>query len=236
MKKAIAPMVFGLVLATSIAASTASAQASVGFPPTRSPYVDLEYAQELTFVGGQYHGHRDAANVGPQGGPLFGVRYEWRATGPLHLIGELSRISSDRNIVNPLVSGTARNVGTVSRPLYSADFGLGMALTGGKSWHRIVPEISSGIGLISDFRSQPDTGGFKFGTRFAFNFGGGLRIVPGGRWQIRSDIRDRMNTIAYPETYFVPPTGGGTAVVPTSQPKSFWTHNPTFTLGLSYLF
>ena len=62
-----------------------------------------------------------------------------------------------------------------------------------------------------------------------------LRIVPGGNWQIRGDIKDRLYTIGYPQTYYVAPAGG-TAVIPQAQAKSFWTNNPAFTLGLSYLF
>jgi hypothetical protein len=89
--------------------------------------------------------------------------------------------------------------------------------------------------LISDFRAKADTGGFKFGTRFAFNWGGGIRIVPGGSWQIRADVKNRMYTLGYPQTYYAVPTGGS-SVVASTQSKSFWLNNPAFTLGLSYLF
>ena len=82
---------------------------------------------------------------------------------------------------------------------------------------------------------KADTGGFKFGTRFALNVGTGIRIVPGGRWQIRGDIKDRMYTLGYPQTFYQIPSGG-TAVVAPTQAKSFWNHNPAFTFGLSYLF
>ncbi len=218
-----------------VAAVAAPLRAQVGYPPSRSPYVDLEHTQELTVVGGWYHGHRDAANVGPQSGAITGLHYEWRAGGPAHLIGEIARISSDRRIINPFKTGTARELGTVSRPLYTVDAGLGLSLTGGKSWHRIVPELTSGVGLISDLRAKADTGGFKFGTRFAFNWGGGIRIVPGGNWQIRGDIKNRMYTLGYPQTYYSVPTGGS-PVVAATQSKSFWLNNPAFTLGLSYLF
>lgn len=231
MKRFVAPMALLIM-----AASSAFAQAaSVGYPPTRSPYVDLEYAQEWSLLVGNFHGHRDPANVGPQSGLAVAAHYEWRAAGPLHLVAEAARFSSDRRLIDPLKSGTARELGTVSRPLYTADFGFGMGLTGGKSWHHIVPEISTGAGLISDLKTQPDTGGFKFGTRFAFTWGGGLVIVPGGRWQLRGDVKNRMYTMAYPETFYSTPTGGA-PVVSTSQAKSFWTNNPTLTLGLSYLF
>jgi len=216
-----------------LAAPTAVAQ--VGHLPTQSPYVDLAHSQELTFFGGEYHAHRDAANVGPLSGPIFGVHYEWRAGGPAHLEGELARISSDRNVINPLIAGPTRNRGQESRPLYTGDFSLGISLTGSKSWHHIVPEVLGGVGFISDFQTAPDSGGFKFGTRFALNWGGGIRIVPGGRWQIRGDIKNRLYSMSYPESFFVAPAGG-TALVTTTTSKSFWTNNPAFTLGLSYLF
>jgi len=225
-----------LIALVGIAAAAASPlHGQVGYPPARSPYVDLEFTQELTVIGGWYHGHRDAANVGPQSGAITGLHYEWRAGGPAHLIAEIARINSERRLIDPFKTGTARELGTASRPLYSADFGLGLSLTGGKSWHHIVPEIAGGLGLVSDFRAKPDTGGFKVGTRFALIWGGGIRIVPGGHWQIRGDIKNRMYTLGYPQTFYETPSGG-TAVVSQTQSKSFWLNNPAFTLGLSYLF
>jgi hypothetical protein len=207
----------------------------VGYPPSTSPYVDLPFSQELTFIGGMYHAHRDIAHVGPQSGPLTGVHYEWRAGGPAHITGEVAYISSDRRLINPLRAGPGRELGTTSRPLYTADVGLGLSLTGEKSWHHLVPEIGSGVGIITDFHSLPDSGGFTFGTRFAFNMSAGIRYVPGGKWAIRLDAKDRLYTISYPQTYFATPTGG-TAVVTTNQQRSYWLNNPSFTLGLSYLF
>jgi hypothetical protein len=231
-KNRIAPIVFsGLMLFVSLASG-----AQVGYPPTASPYHDLEHAQELTLLVGQFHAHRDPADVGPQSGPLLGVHYEWRAGGPAHLIGEFTRMSSDRRLIDPFKGDAARELGTVSRPLYSLDVGLGLGLTGAKSWHHLVPEISGGAGLISDLKSKPDSGGFKFGTRFAITTGAGIRWVPGGRWQIRADIKDRLYSMGYPEAYYLTPTGGGHPVIASTQSKSFWTNNPAFTLGISRLF
>jgi hypothetical protein len=225
------------VCVTGSAAAAQVGGGQVGYPPTRSPYVDLEQAQEITLIGGWFHGHRDPVNVGPQSGAVAGVHYEWRAGGPAHITAELARMSSNRNLINPFLTSGDRFVSEASRPLYSADVGLGLSLTGSKSWHHLVPEVGGGVGLISDLRAQADSGGFKFGTRFAFNGSAGLRYVPGNgsRWQVRGDIKDRLYTLAYPQTFYTAPTGG-TAVLTTSQAKSFWTNNPTFTLGLSYLF
>ena len=233
MNRTLAPLIVAVLL---LGGDVAAGGAQVGYPPTRSPYIDLEHAQELTLIGGQFHAHRDPVNVGPQSGLIVGAHYEWRAGGPAHLVAEVARISSERNLINPFKTTAAgRDLGTTSRPLYSADLGLGLSLTGAKSWHHIVPEVAAGLGLVSDFRSRADSGGFKFGTRFALNVGTGIRIVPGGRWQIRGDIKDRMYTLGYPQTFYQIPSGG-TAVVAPTQAKSFWNHNPAFTFGLSYLF
>ncbi len=224
------------IAAIAIGAGQLAAQGTqVGYPPAKSPYVDLPFSQEFTLLGGQYFAHRDIADVGPQSGMLTGVHYEWRAGGPAHLTGEFAYISSDRRLINPLKSEPGRELGQTARPLYTADVGLGLSLTGEKSWHRLVPEVGGGVGLISDLRSQPDSGGFLFGTRFAFNVSAGVRYLAGGKWQIRADIKDRLYTISYPQTFFTAPTGG-TAVVTADAAKSYWLNNPALTLGLSYLF
>jgi hypothetical protein len=197
--------------------------------------VDLEHNQELTLVFGEYHAHRDPVHVGPQSGPLYGLNYQWRPSGPIHLIAELDRIESDRRLINPAKPAATRELGTVTRPLYSADFGLGLGLTGGKSWHHIVPETYGGLGVVSDLHTSPDSGGFRFGTRFAFTWGAGLKVVPGGRWSIRGDLKNRSYSLSYPEAYFLTPTGGQ-PVASANQSKSFWMNNPSYTLGLSYLF
>jgi len=233
LQTSIGAIVVGAMLA---GAGRLSAQPGrVGSLPASSPYVDLPFSQELTFFGGVYHAHRDIADVGPQSGATSGVHYEWRAGGPAHITGEVAYISSDRRLINPLRAGPGRELGSASRPLYTADVGLGLSLTGAKSWHHLVPMLGGGVGLISDLRSQPDSGGFLFGTRFTFNGSAGIRYVPGGKWQIRLDVKDRFYTISYPQTYFTAPAGG-TAVVTTHAERSYWLSNPALTLGLSYLF
>jgi len=229
-KKSVPSFVSGLLL---IVGSIASAQ--VGHLPAQSPYVDVEQNQELSLIIGTFHGHRDPVDVSPHGGLVYGLHYEFRAGGAAYLTAETSRISSDRNVIDPFIAGKARELGNRTQPLYTADLGLGVGLTGAKSWHRIIPELTGGVGLISDLRTTPDTGGYKFGTRFAFNWGGGIRVVPGGKWSVRFDLKNRLYTIAYPEAFYVAPAGG-TALVPTTQSKSFWLNNPAFTLGISRLF
>src|SRR5262249_47368374 len=117
-------MVFGV-----LAVTTSAATAQVGHLPQHSPYVDLEFAQELSIFGGAYHGHRDPANVGPGGGALVGLHYEWRAGGPAILVGDFSRVQSSRQVINPFANGAARDLGSKTDPLYMANVGLGLSLT-----------------------------------------------------------------------------------------------------------
>jgi len=104
----------------SIVASTARAQ--VGYPPARSPYLDLMYSQEITAIGGYYFSRADPAGVAPKSAALAGVHYEWRAGGPAHLTGEIVRIASSRTVLAPSQPAAARSLGEQSWPLWGAGF------------------------------------------------------------------------------------------------------------------
>jgi hypothetical protein len=146
------------------------------------------------------------------------------------------RIGAKRRVLDPSKPAATRDLGDQSWPLYAADFGLGMALTGARTWYRIVPELRAGLGFVSDFRGKTDVGGFKYGTRFALTWGAGVRYVPGGdnRLQLRGDLTNRLFSISYPDSYFRAPSGG-TAIL-TGKDKSVWRNNPSLTIGISYLF
>ena len=223
-----------LIALLSIIASTAGAQ--VGYPPTRSPYLDLTYTQEITAIAGYYFGRDDPAGVAPKSAALAGVHYEWRAGGPAHLTGELVRIMSSRTVLDPSKPAATRNLGEQSWPLYGADVGLGMSLTGARSWHQMVPEIKAGVGFLSDLKGGSDVGGFKYGTRFALTWGAALRYVPAvGRYQIRADLSNRLTSIRYPDVYFRPTTTGVPPIL-TGRDQSVWRNNPSLSIGISYLF
>lgn len=216
--------------------ASASASAQVGYPPERSPYRDFEPRHELSLLVGIDESNLDPAGVAPHGGLVTTGRYQWRAGGPAHLFAQFSRIGARREIIDPTRSGAARYLGERDWPTYAIDLGLAMALTGAKSWHDLIPLVSAGAGVVSDFQSGADVGGFKFGTRFAFNWGAGVRWVPGGRWALRADVTNRLYTVSYPGSYYTPPTGGCNPVLSGSQAKSSWTNHAAFTLGLAYVF
>lgn len=222
------------VVALGMLATGGRAGAQVGYPPARSPYVDLTYTQEVALLAGYYVGRDDPAGVVPGNGSLIGLRYAWRAGGPAHLTAKLARIDAQRRVIDPTKPPATRDRGLRDWPLYTLDAGLAMSLTGAKSWHHFVPEIQAGLGAVSDLRGKADTGGFKYGTRFAITWGAAMRYTPGGRWQVRADLSNRLSSIKYPDSYYV----GSSGVPPVLQgiPKSVWRNNPSVTIGLSYLF
>ena len=214
-------------------ASTAGAQ--VGYEPERSPFRDLEYRQELTGFVGWFNAGKDVAGVAPQSGPITGARYEVRVGGPAQFTVRAARVASERRVLDPSKPEAERLVGEESWPLYLADLSLSLNLTGQKSWNRLVPVINGGAGIVSDFKSGSDVGGFRFGTQFAFSFGAGVRYVPGGRFQARVDLSDHLYQVEYPESYRLP-ASDDTSVLRNTQALRNWKHNVALTVGASYLF
>jgi hypothetical protein len=231
-----------VVLAAMSVGAVAPASAQVGYEPRKSPYHDLEHTQELTFYSGWYRAKKDPARVAPRSGPLAGVLYQWRTSGPANITAGFGRVESERTVLDPEKSGkcpaVSRDCKIVSNyrwPVYLVDFGLGMSLTGGRSFYRLVPQANLGAGIATDFHTKPDIGDFAFGTRFALTWGAGIRWVPGGAYQIRADVLNHLYSVKYPGTYYqaAPDT---TVIFTNRQSRTAWLNNPSFTLGISYLF
>ena len=219
-------------LALAIVAPASGAQ--VGHLPENSPFRDVETRQEFTFFGGHYSAGQDPINVGPHGGPMYGLRYEIHVGGPAFLMARWSHVNSYRFPIDPTKSGSAAQLGRKNVGLNLLDLNLALNLTGQKSYHSIVPVVNFGAGIAScGCTVDPDP--YAFGTPFAFSFGGGLRYVPGGRFQLRVDLNDYLYQLKYPTQYYLTPTGG-TAAVTGNQSRSFWKNNRALTVGASYLF
>lgn len=226
--------ILGAIAAVIVGAPGAAAQ--VGHTPAASPYVDLVYRHDVTTFTGYLNTRRDPAGVAPRSGPLAGVRYALHLSGPASFTARVAYGRSERTVLDPLEPAAARVVIPAAKvSLLMADAGVALSLTGFKSWNRIVPELNGGLGFVSDFRTEGDVGGFSFGTRFALTVGAGVRYVPGGRFQLRADVTDNLYRISYPDSYYRT-ASDGTTILSATQQKALWTHNPSITLGVSYLF
>jgi hypothetical protein len=210
--------------------------AQVGHVPQRSPYIDLEYRQELSLFGGYYNAGTDQVGVAPGSGPMFGARYDLRLGGPASLTSKLMYVSSQRTVIDPRRPKETRIVqANASWPIYVADVGISLNLTGQRSYRRIVPFVNGGLGVATDFKGGADVGAWRFGTPFAFSLGGGVKWVPAGNLQVRADISDQLYQIKYPNSYYVT-ASDGTSVLTLSDGKNDWTSNIGLSIGISYLF
>jgi hypothetical protein len=206
----------------------------VGSMPDRSPYKDLEYKHEATVYGGQYSAGRDPAGVAPGDGTIIGLRYDLHLGGPAYLTLNGARISSERTLLDPRKPAVTRLVGSQTWPVYLAELGLSLNLTGMKSYHHIVPVVNGGLGVASDLKPTGDVGGYVFGTPFALSYGLGIKWVSSGRLQFRVDGGNHLYQIKYPSSYFLA-ASDGSRILPDTQGRTVWKSNYALTLGASYL-
>jgi len=209
------------------------ALAQVGHEPEESPYRDLEYRQELTPYGGYARARRDPAGIAPQSASVAGLRYELYLAGPVSFSTDLSAMFSDRTVLDPTKPRAQRVVGTETAPVYGANVGIALGLTGRKTWHRIAPQVRAGIGVVHS-QADDDATGYKFGTPFAISVGGGLKFVSTGRLQVRADVGTRLFKQKYPDAYYQPASDNTAVLVDT--PRSVWTRHSLLTVGVSLLF
>ena len=213
---------------------TASAQI-VGRHPEESPFRDLQFRQDVTLFTGYFNAGRDPAGVAPQAAPIVGAQYGIRLAGPVTFVARTAVAFSERTIINPRVVAEERVVATESWPIMLTDLNFTLNLTGQKSWHGIVPTATGGLGLVTDFKTDADVGGYQFGTSFAFNLGAGVRWVATERMELRFDLTDYVYKIGYPTAYYSR-APDDTQVLPNTQPRTLWKHNAAFTVGAAYRF
>ena len=228
------------------AQATPTGGGEVGYPPTRSPFVDLEYNQSFTLLGGYFNAAKDPAGVAPRSGGLLGVQYDL-GNGPAIFTTRVRTVFSDRTVLDPARPASDRVIGTEKRPLTMADLGLTLALTGSRSYHGFVPLVHLGAGVVTNFGGT-DPGGFDFGTSFALAYGLGLKYVPSptSRYAIRVDVGSTLYRVRYPASYARVSTGydtlrykgslDSTSIVPSDAALSRYRNNPAFTLGVAYQF
>ena len=169
-----------------------------------SPYADLEYRQELTPFGGYARARVDPAGVLPQSASIAGLRYELYLAGPVSFTQRrVTRMFSDRTVIDPDEAGSAsRFVGTESAPVYAARPRARARAHGPEELAQPRAAGPRGRRRRRTASAADDTTGYKFGTPFAFTFGGGVKFVPGGRLQLRADVAERLFKQKYPDSYY----------------------------------
>lgn len=205
--------------------------AQVGHMPQDSPYEDFQIGQTVTPMAGWVSMRRDPADVAVRSSAFGTLRYDIGIGGPTSFYARYLFAPSERRVLVPGNPKLTRVLGMRSTTTHLLDLGFDVSLTGRKTWHRLMPSLNVGIGVASDFAGA-DTGLYRFGTRFAFTYGGSLRILPRRGPQIRLDLSNLMWQYQYPDRYFVK-ASDTTAVLTNVRHRSAWRVNRGVSAGVS---
>lgn len=218
--------------AVSVLVAPAMAGAQVGHLPEKSPYEDFKIGQSVTVMAGWLAVKRDLADVAPKANWLAGLRYDIGVGGPASLFARYMAAPSERQLLLPTNTRPNRVIGTPGVTTHMIDGGLDMSLTGRKTWHHLMPSVNVGAGLVSDF-AKADTGAYQFGTKFSFNYGFSVRILPRKGPQIRLDATNFLWQYQYPDRYFVL-AADTTSILTDTRRREAWRANWSLTAGVTF--
>ncbi|HEV3050237.1 MAG TPA: hypothetical protein VGX50_08025 [Longimicrobium sp.] len=206
-----------LLLALALAAS-ARAVAAQTIP---SPYRHIEQTKSVGLFGGYLFtdpdiGLTDSTSlpIGPQSGPLFGARFQFRASGPLSLEGSVGVSPTDRRLFG-VVTLPDSSIGapvdletTVPATLVMGDVGVRFHLTGARTWNGLAPFVVGTGGLAADVRGTLDEEDvvreealFRFGPSFAVGAGLGTDWFPTSNASIRIEAAGRLMRMSTPNAF-----------------------------------
>ncbi len=220
-----------LLAATTMLALPVAASAQVGHLPQASPYEDLKPGQNISVSAGWLAVRRDPANVAPKAGAFGSVRYDVAIGGPAAFYVRYAIAPSERRLLLPTNPLATRVFATPKVTTHIADLGLDVALTGKKTWHRLSPSLTGGVGLVSDFASA-DTGAYKFGSKFAFTYGFAMRYFTRSGMALRVDLTNFTWQYQYPDRYFIK-ASDSTAVLSDTRKRSAYRGNWGASAGVS---
>jgi hypothetical protein len=191
-----------------LALAAAPVAAQVGHAPDRSPYRDITRGRSVTLIYGDVGGDGGKIGVGPHNGRSYGVRFDIRVGTPIQFGLTVARAELKRLIVSADDSVNNRVDGPVDQSLTMVEGALQLNLTGKKTWHHLAPFIGGTIGYTSGSAlpaSQPDSSGYKFGSKFYFAPAAGLRVFLGQSIHLRLEARQLLWKLTYPTSYQVEP-------------------------------
>ncbi len=220
-----------MLLASALTALPTVLHAQVGHRPSQSPYEDVKAGQTISLSAGWLAIQRDPAGVAPSAAPFGQVRYDIGVGGPAALYARYTLSPTERALFAPATVASLRQTGTPGVAMHVLDAGIDVALTGNKTWHRLIPSVAGGVGVVSDFASV-DSGGYQFGVKFAFSYGLALRYVRSSGLRLRVDATSFRWQYDYPDRYFVTATDG-TSILKDTRNRSAWRGNWGLSAGVA---
>ena len=219
------------VLLLALAVSKGTAQS------ISSPYRFVESTQSGGLFAGYIAPSGSTVGLGPKSGPVAGLRYTIRLSGPFTVEAEVGYASSTRPVRDTVVVDSARQiVGEADSGLLIANAALRFNLTGPRTWHNLQPYVLFGAGAVMDVLGENGDDEtvaadirFDFGTTFAGQLGGGIEWFATDRLTLRIDARNALWKLKTPAPFLLGDFGEGT-------PGDEWVNNGFFTIGLSIHF
>jgi hypothetical protein len=223
-----------LLCALLIAAALPLRAQVVGHLPSESPFTDAFGRHIVSGYLGYLGSVDDPAGVGPKGGVLLALTYDYDFPSAFYLTTRVGIApSTERAVLDPLFTGPQRNLGTQREPLLVADFGLGASLTGEKAWRGITPRVVGSFGYIGTTDPDYDIGQYRFGSKFTLSTGLNIRGVTGKRWEWRADLTRSFYRMNYPGLYRGGSAIGGSDPILTRGPKNPWTGQTFLAIGIA---
>jgi hypothetical protein len=225
-------LLLGLMLAPLAATLPAGRLAAqVGHDPRHSPYRDIAQGNSLTVMGGRFLGSGGSVGVGPHSGWTYGLRWDFRAGGPVSFGLGVDRGNLERLYIDPFQPESRRTVGTLSQQVTVLRANLQLNLTGGKTWNHLAPFVALSGGLAFAQRTPADTSGFNFGNRFVFAPNAGVRIFLSDRLHLRGQANATFWKIKYPLSFR---QANPAPAVLLDARQSEWVVSPWIQFGLGY--
>jgi hypothetical protein len=209
----------------------ALAAQTIGSLPDKSPYSDFSDGQRFGVVVGYLLTGNDAVGVQQKSAPAFGVRYDLPVGGPAYLWAQVFTSQSTRIILDYTQSAANRNIGSKNTGLIDAEVGLGMSMTGLRTWHKLQPLVNVGVGIVGGMGDAADVSGYQMMPAFTFSTGLGVRYVTGKNSEFRADFGFHFWDLKYPDNYRST-QGDAIAIKPNGGLSSF-TASGLLTLGWS---
>jgi hypothetical protein len=199
-----------------------------------SPYRFLTTRQSINAYGGYLATGTGTLGLGPESGPVFGVRYGIAISGPFSLEGDVGYFSSTRAVMDTVPGDTSRQqVGEADFTAFLATGSLRFNLTGPRTWHGIQPYVKFGAGIAVEAsggsavdEDLPGDVRFDFGTGFTGVLGGGIDWFAGERWGIRLDARNLLWKLGTPRAFLI--KGEQARLLPADE----WAQNFALTASL----
>ena len=202
-----------------------------------SAYRFVDGTHTTGVIAGVMREARGSVGIGPSGGAFLGGRYAIEFRGPFALEATGFVMPTDHDVLRPISGQGLVPIGTADMLIIGIDGRIRFSLTGARTWHGMAPLLMVGGGFVKDFSSRseleldlPVSQRLAFGPSFLGLMGGGVRWIPGERFEFRLDTTLNIWKLGTP-TGFAEAEGEVDGLV-----NEQWTGVGAFVLGASYRF